>query len=797
MHRVLDLTDERGQVAGLMLRMLGADVVLVEPPGGSPVRAMGPFSGDPGATDPSLAFWGWNRGKRSVSLDLESEGGQEHLRSLVERCDVLIESGAVPLDLPRLRKENPHLVTVSISAFGSSGPKAHWPATDLTILAAGGQLVLTGDSDRPPVRTSVPQAFLHAAGDAACGALVALAERRRSGLGQHVDVSAQRSVLMATQSHVLSAPYRAPLMKRMAGGHLIAGIDVQLVWPCEDGFAVVLMLFGPAFGPYTARLMGWLHERGLVSAEVAGDDWTSYGGRLFSRKVPVSHYEDLKRAVGEMCATTTKQQLLDAALERRLLIGPVATTADLLASTQLEARDLWIDVADPAVSAHPIRVASRFVRLSAVEPLSDRAPRFGEHDAEVATSWQPHPAPTGTSDRADPLAGLRVIDLTWALSGPATSRFLSDFGATVVHIESLHRVDSARTVQPFLDDDSGIENGAVYHNMNAGKLSISLNLGCTEGREVLDDLVAWADVLIESFSPRGRRSLGLDYERLSTINPRLVMMSSCLFGQDGPLADYAGFGNMAAGLTGFFHLTGWPDRPPAGPFSAYTDYVSPRFAVASLLSALEERADTGRGQYIDFAQAEGAIQFLTPALLDTAVNDQAVSRTGNDDDAMCPHGVYACAGDDRWVAIACRNDREWQQLAGLMGEDGLAGLALDARRSRRRELDDLITAWTSTRSAADVQDELVRRQVPAHAVQHSPECVADPQLQHLRHFVEVPHPHHGTVTVEAARVDLSATPSNVPHGAPILGLDTIEVLTTLLGYDDDRVGELYGSGALD
>jgi len=203
-------------------------------------------------------------------------------------------------------------VTVSISAFGSTGPKADWPATDLTVLAAGGQLVLTGDADRPPVRTSEPQAFLHAAGDAACGALVALAERERSGRGQHVDVSAQRSVLMATQSHVLAAPYEAPLFHRMSGGHSIAGIDVQMVWPCKDGHVVVMMLFGPSFGPYTARLIEWMRDEGHVSTEVAADDWISYGGRLFSHEVPVEHYEDLKRAVGELCATTTKQQLLEA-----------------------------------------------------------------------------------------------------------------------------------------------------------------------------------------------------------------------------------------------------------------------------------------------------------------------------------------------------------------------------------------------------------------------------------------------------------------------------------------------------
>ena len=484
-------------------------------------------------------------------------------------------------------------------------------------------------------------------------------------------------------------------------------------------------------------------------------------------------------------------------MTRRLLIAPIATTNDVVNNAQLDARGIWSDVKDLDVSERPIRVASSFVDLAGVAPLTARAPHLGEHSQEVLASWAPiDPRPT-TQDRAAALVGLRVVDLTWALSGPATARFLSDFGATVIHIESSHRIDSARTVQPFLDDDSAGENAAVYHNMNAGKLSLSLNLGCDEGRHVLDDLVAWADVLIESFSPRGRLALGLDFERLSTINPRLVMMSSCLFGQDGPLADYAGFGNMAAGLTGFFELTGWPDRAPAGPFSAYTDYVSPRFAVAALLRAIEERTVTGHGQYLDFAQAEAAIHFLTPALLDAAVNGHAASRDGNDDERMCPHGVYRCVGDDRWVAIAVRDDEDWRRVAELLGASHLATLDLAGRRQRRRDLDELLTSWTCVRSAVECQQALVEALVPAHAVQHSPDCIDDPQLQHLGHFITVQHPHHGTVTVEGSRISLAATPSRLQRGAPILGLDNTEVLTSILGYDDARIGDLYVSGALD
>jgi crotonobetainyl-CoA:carnitine CoA-transferase CaiB-like acyl-CoA transferase len=588
------------------------------------------------------------------------------------------------------------------------------------------------------------------------------------------------------------------LFHRMSGGHSIAGIDVQMVWPCKDGHVVVMMLFGPSFGPYTARLIEWMRDEGHVSTEVAADDWISFGGRLFSHEVPVEHYEDLKRAVGELCATTTKQQLLEAALERRLLIAPIVTTTELAASPQLAARGAWDEVDDPELVPVPIRTPGRFVGLAGIGPDTARAPRLDEHRSTIAGAWpaRERRSPVG-DDRRPALAGLRVVDLTWALSGPATARWFADFGATVVHIESSHRVDSARTVQPYLHDDSDGENAAVYHNMNVGKLSLSLNLGCPEGRAVLDDLVAWSDVLVESFSPRGRRALGLEYDRLAAINPGLVMLSSCLFGQDGPVAAYAGFGNMAAGLTGFFELTGWPDRAPAGPFSAYTDYVSPRFSIAAVLRALEERREHGCGQYLDFAQAEAAIHFLTPALLDATVNGRDGRRHGNDDAVMAPHGIYPCAGVDRWIAIACRDDTDWRALADVLGRADLAALDPAARLTRRRDVDDAVTVWTSRRTPADAEALLIGRGVPAHRVQHSPDCVADPQLRHLGHLIPVAHPHHGTVTVEGPRVDLDATPSRVQRGAPILGLDTEEVLTSVLGYDVGRVGALYAVGALD
>lgn len=799
-YRVLDLTDYRGQVAAQMLNTLGADVLLVEQPGGSSVRALGPFAGDTPHPDRSLPFVAWNRGKRSVVIDLGTPEGQDSLRELALRADVLIESGAVSVDLAALRASNPALITVSISAFGSDGPKADWPATDLTVHAASGQLLMTGDEDRPPVRTTEPQVFQHAAADAACGALIALAERDRSGLGQHVDVSAQRSMMMATQSHALAAPYRAPLFQRTATGHLINGIHVQLIWPCKDGHVLVNALFGAPFAPFIKRLVEWAREDGFCEDDLVNEDWPSFGARVFSGETPVERHTFLKQVIGKVCENRTKAELLQAALDRKLLIGPIATMREVVENPQFASRGFFEEVTDTEIAPAPFRAPGASVHTEdAYRPLG-RSPRVGEHTDSAVAQWplREHKGAVGAAaPRQQPFAGLKVLDLTWAVSGPYTARHFADYGATVVHVESARGPDSARAVQPFLDNIALNENAAIYHNMNAGKMSLSLNMASPGGREVLDDLVAWADVLIESFSPRGRLALGLDYERLRVINPQLVMMSTCLFGQQGPMAGYAGFGNMAACLVGFFDLTGWPDRGPAGPFGAYTDYISPRYAYSALLSAVRESRQTGRGKYLDFAQAEAAVNFLSVSMLDYTVNKRVAVRTGNDDPAMSPHAVYPSIGKDQWVAVACRNDGEWRLLATLLGRPDLADLTASERISRRTEIDRTVAGWTSTRSPQEAEHSLIGCGVPAHAVLHSPGLYTDPQLSHHAHFVEIEHPHHGSVTVEASRLRLSATPSEPALGAPSFGLHTVDILTEMLGYDLDRVGELFSSGSLD
>ena len=265
-YRVIDATDHRGQLAGMILAGLGAEVILAEPPGGGPHRTRGD----------GLEFWAYNRGKQSVVCATDDE-----VLDLVRDADVLLDSGGRfdPADVARI---NPAAVHVTITAFGRGGPKADWAASDLTILAAGCSQALNGDSDRPPVRTAVPQAWLHAGAEAAVGALLALTERATSGRGQHVDVSAQQAVLQAAIPGVLMTPNDNPELHRTSGGILLGPLHLQFVYPASDGYVSITLLFGSMIGPFSARLMQWVCDEGHCSTEMRDWDWDAFGLRLLT-----------------------------------------------------------------------------------------------------------------------------------------------------------------------------------------------------------------------------------------------------------------------------------------------------------------------------------------------------------------------------------------------------------------------------------------------------------------------------------------------------------------------------------
>ena len=808
--RVLDLCDERGYVAGWMLAELGAEVVAIEPKGGSPARRLGPFAGgegDQGKANASLCWWAYARNKRSAVVDLDSEDGRDQLRELVKRADVLIESrppgelASMGLGFEQLAELNPALVYTSITPFGQDGPKAGWAATDLTVLAAGGPLWLSGDNDRAPVRVAVPQAFAHAGAEGATATLVALHERQRSGRGQHVDVSAQQAVTLATQSDIVSAAVGDVGARRYGGGIDLGAFIVRLVYPALDGHVSITHVFGGAIGPGTVRLMERVYADGFCDEAMRDKNWIGYGGLLLKGTETAEDFNEAKACVAAWTSSMTKEQLLDQAMEHGLLVAPCSSTKDVSLSKQLAARGVFVDQERPD-GAGQARLPGRFAHFSGVAYKTPKpAPNVGQHTDEVLQEWGAAPPvrlAVAAEPTARPLEGMKVLDFMWAIAGPMSTRILADYGATVIRVESLTHIDALRTMRPYLNGKPNVDQAALFHACNASKLMLSLDLSNPEARPVIEDLVGWADIVCESFAPGKLESMGWGYQSLREMKPDLIMLSTSLMGQTGPLAKYAGYGNLAAAVSGFFELTGWDDRAPAGPFGAYTDYIVPKFCASSLLAAVEHRRRTGEGQHIDVSQAEAALSFIAPALFDYEINGVTATRSGNRDLHFAPHGVYPCSGDDSWIAIGVETDVQWEALCGALNADDLAGDARFSNTSRRREnaqlLDDVLSQLTSAFAVDTLETTLQAGAVPAHAVLDSVGLCADPQLLAREHFLS--RGDEGAV-VESVRTKLLRTPAVVRDGLPLIGRDNHHVLTEVLGYGDDRVTELVIAGALD
>jgi crotonobetainyl-CoA:carnitine CoA-transferase CaiB-like acyl-CoA transferase len=370
-YRVVDFTNERGLLAGRLLADLGADVIQVEPPEGSSARR-------------DAYYWeAYAANKRGVTCDFETDEGRALALRLCAEADFVFES-ETPGTMTRrglayedVQRVNPRVVYTSITPFGSDGPKAHYADSELVLWAAGGPLAAHRDGDRPPLRISVPQAYLHAAADAAGGALIAHRVAKRTGTGQHVDVSVVQSVTQATLSRILATAVGDP-----QGSALVADdgkLDqsgsgsgtAQTKWRVVDGYVVLHLAVGAAAGRFTNNLFRWLYEEGACAEPLAARDWADAG------TISDDVLEEARRAVAEFLGGKTKREVLDASLERKLLAAPVATVADVAESPQLEARSFWIDLGDHVLPGP-------FAQVSADAFAFRRpAPRLGEHNAEV------------------------------------------------------------------------------------------------------------------------------------------------------------------------------------------------------------------------------------------------------------------------------------------------------------------------------------------------------------------------------------------------------------------------------
>ena len=810
-YQVLDVTNHRGLLAGHMLAQLGADVVQMEPIGGSDGRRQPPFASDWSAEDSSFYWAAYASGKRSILCDPETD--PDMWARLLGSADILLESAAPCdgrpdwLDPAAVAALNPRLVHVSITPYGLTGPKRDWLDSELTLWAAGGPLLLTRDNEGRPLRISVPQAYLHGAATAAGAALVGHAERLRSGTGQHIDLAILQTLPQCTLGAVIATsighenfvPRPGSTLSGGKGGPMDLSGSGSLTrrskWPIADGLAEMHLAMGPATGPSTNKLFAWMIEEAALPEIFHDWDWTTLHGRLES-DISWEMLEEARRHVSAFLARFRKRDLMQIALDRGIRIAPIETIADLLASEQFAARGYLATVAGPeGTYSLPWGFGGDcpggFARPTA-------APRLNADRDQILDQWSAVrlPAESATETSLQPLAGLKVLDLAWVVAGPLIGRNLADYGATVIRIESAKRVETARLMGPFPAGEYDVQRSALYETCNAGKLGLSLDLSKPEARDIVRSLARWADVLVESFTPGQMARWGLSYEELAKDNPGLVMVSTSLTGQSGPFASYSGYGNHGAAIAGFQNLVGMEGATPVGPYGPYTDFVAPRFGIPATLAALDYRRRTGRGCWLDVSQTEAGVQFLAAQIAETSVTGKIQGPMGNRDLAMAPHGVFRTDADDSWIAIAVQSDAQWERLAAILQIDEPGWKTFQGRKADEDALERRLEQWTAGQEVAAIELLLQENGIPAHRLVSIEEFASDPQIVAREHLVHLPHSLSGTAVVEASPFNLARTPAEYARSAPCYGRDNDLVLTEILGLDAAKIEALQEAGVL-
>lgn len=408
----------------------------------------------------------------------------------------------------------------------------------------------------------------------------------------------------------------------------------------------------------------------------------------------------------------------------------------------------------------------------------------------------PSEDPTQSPVPSGALAGVKVLDFGWAIVGSLTGKFLADHGAEVIRVESASRPDMTRVDRRYSKSSlSSLDDKPWFAHLNTSKHSLSLDLKNPRSREVLDRLIAWADVVNENFTPGTLQRLGLDYDYMTTINPDIIFISGSLFGQTGPLAAEWGIDGTGAAISGRLNLTGWPDRIPITPSSGiYGDYVVPLMNATAVVAALAHREKTGLGQYMEASMFEVTAQQITPAVLDWQSNGRLEGRTGNRVANASPHGVFPCTGEDRWCAIAVFSNQEWTDFVAALGDPEWAAdsrfATLEARKANEDELERLVAEWTSTRDPHEVMTYLQERGVRAAAVQGPEDIIdKDPQLRERGFLQTVDHAVLGPFGHQTPPFKLSATPAQL-RPAPNIGEHNEYICTELLGLSDPEYIEL-------
>jgi crotonobetainyl-CoA:carnitine CoA-transferase CaiB-like acyl-CoA transferase len=776
--------------AARMLALLGARVIKVEPPAGDLARRRGPFPNDVADPDKSGLFAYLNADKYGVTLDLTKAHDRLTLDALLDDADMLVhnvpppERAACGMDNRQLSQRFPRLIAAGISAYGDFGPRANYKAYEINAMHAGGMAAL-GPLCSPFPELAPLKIFGHHAEfmggiHAAAVMLAAYLSRMKSGHGQAIEVSEQECIAAMLELSFVYYPYQGEQTSRLGQ----VALAPRAIYNCADG-KILIMAPEQAMWDRMVEMMG-------------NPDWARE--EIFKDRFVRAQSADALNVLIEQWTLEHKTlEVFHEAQACRIPAAPVNTMARAYADEQLKEREFFVPLPSRDPKAPPILVPSAPFKSTAIGwSMSRPAPLLGEHNAEILNRAKPSakaPAPLPPPASEGPLSGVRVLDFCWVWAGPFCTLQLAHLGAQVIRIETSKRPDINRVIPPFLDKKPGLNRGGSFNQWNQGKLSLQLDLSRSEAIEIVRQLVPHVDIVTENYAPGVIDRMGLGYERLRAIKPDLIMLSLSGYGQTGPFSRYVSYGAMIAAQSGLYVATGYPGDVAREVGVSYADPTAGITGALMVNAALIHRARTGQGQYLDVSLLESLEMFMPEALLQYAINGREPEYVGNRDQWMAPHNCYKSLGDaEQWVTIAVGSQPEWRALCAAMGQHSMADdprfKTASLRKQNEDELDRIITAWTSTRDRWEVTEMLQRVGVAAIPTFSNKDLALDPHLRERGYLVELEHPEVGRRTHAGIPWTMSATPCRVRRAAALMGQDTDDVLSSILGYSAEKIEQL-------
>ncbi|WP_090604236.1 CaiB/BaiF CoA transferase family protein [Mycobacterium lentiflavum] len=781
--RVLDLTEGAAEWCGRILADLGAEVIRIEPPGGSPGRRDG------------VGFALRNANKAGAVVDLDDPAGRSALLELAADADILLESfthaqaQARALTPAAFSRANPALVVVSITDFGRTGPHRERVATEDVLAAAGGVLSRSGLPGGTPLLPPRGVVSLTVGVHAAWAALVAYVKRTRTGEGEHVDVSALEAVVHGFDPGFGSQGSAAAGRSEDFPRGRPDAANFYPIYPCADGHVRICLL---ATRQWRA-MFSWLGE----PSAFADPRYDAIPARIAAS-------DRLNPLIAALFADRARDELIAEGIARGIPIAGVLSIDEVLASDHFTGTGTLVR-AEIAEELHAT-VPAGYTFVDGVRAgLRRRAPEPGEHNhllTAARSTRADHDLGLGAlPSGAAPLSGLRMLDLGVIVFGAELGRLFADYGADVIKVENSAFPDGLRQTRK----GGGMNASFAWGHRN--KRGLGLDLRSPDGARLFRELVADSDIVSANFKPGTLESLGFSHAELARINPRIVVTDSSAFGSRGPWRSRMGYGPLVRASCGLSSL--WrdidadPDEPSAfcDGSTVYPDHIAGHAAAVAALAAVIGRGARGAGHAIEVPQADVAVYALGPTLAShssRAANAGRIDAEGNRRRGLAPAGVFPCAGDDEWCVITVRDDDDWQALAaatGLTDEPALRDAA--TRCARRAEIEERLAAWTAGHEAAHVEATLQAVGVPAAAMVRLPEELTHPQLLARDSFHTLAHPMLSRPIPTAARIAAFSTiPDPALRPAPTPGQHTREICASLLRMKPDEIDGLVTAGVL-